>query len=203
MNNSFVTYGCKTSTVHLRCIIINYTNCYNSTMSSVMDLVLKNKVDDSGSPGTPNRLPELFDSHELLSEVWWTMIDICVPYDSGGSTTDEWTSTVGRGRRVRTSWRQVWWTRAFLDTKSGKRFSVTARQHTTTVAAVVFHSRWDSKRRWRRMGARWCGTRRWRRQIAWVSWSIRLEFSRRCDGTGLVFIDEYGWVPATHDLQIR
>jgi hypothetical protein len=106
MNNSFVTYGCKTSTVHLRCIIINYTNCYNSTMSSIMDLVLKNKVDDSGSPGTPNRLPELFDSHELLSEVWWTMIDICGPYDSGGSTTDEWTSTVGRGRRVRTSWQQ-------------------------------------------------------------------------------------------------
>jgi hypothetical protein len=82
--------------------------------------------------------------------------------------------------------RRVWRIRAFLDTKSDKRFSAMARQQTATTAAVVFRSRRDSKRRWweldgvaqRRMtgdeelsgdGGRLHGYR-----------SIRLEFSRVC-----------------------
>jgi hypothetical protein len=56
-------------------------------MSSVMDPVRKNKVDDSGLLRTPDRLSEFCDLHVQLSEVWKTMIGTCGPYDSGGSAT--------------------------------------------------------------------------------------------------------------------
>jgi hypothetical protein len=40
-----------------------------------------------GSPRTPDRLPELFDLHVLLSEVCGTMIGTCGLYNLGGSAT--------------------------------------------------------------------------------------------------------------------
>jgi hypothetical protein len=44
-------------------------------------------VDDSGFPKTPDRLPELFDSHVQHSEVSRTMTGTCGPYNLGSFAT--------------------------------------------------------------------------------------------------------------------
>ena len=54
-------------------------------MSSVMYPTQKDKVDDSGFPKTPDRLPGLCGLLVLLSEVCETMTGTCGPYNLGGS----------------------------------------------------------------------------------------------------------------------
>ena len=47
----------------------------------------KEKVDDSGFPRTPDRLPGLCGLHVQRSEVSETMTGTCGPYNLGGSAT--------------------------------------------------------------------------------------------------------------------
>jgi hypothetical protein len=45
-------------------------------------------VDDSGFPGTPDRLLKFCDTYVWLLEVFKTMTSTCGPYYLGGSATE-------------------------------------------------------------------------------------------------------------------
>jgi len=63
-------------------------------MLSIMYLARKEKVDDSGFPRMPDRLPGLYGLRVLQSEVYDTIIDTCGPYNLGSSTTTIMTALV-------------------------------------------------------------------------------------------------------------
>jgi hypothetical protein len=56
-------------------------------MCSMMYPTRKEKVDDSGFPRTPDRLPELCGLYVQQSKIWKTMTNTCGPYNLGGSAT--------------------------------------------------------------------------------------------------------------------
>ena len=58
-----------------------------TTMLSIMYSAQKEKVDDSGFPRTPDRLPELCGLRVLQSEVYERMTGTCGPYNLGNYTT--------------------------------------------------------------------------------------------------------------------